>query len=292
MKDGAQREEALNSARRVAEQLRLPLGARAWRGQAGDFRGAGVGSSIDFQDHRDYAPGDDPRHINWQAFARTGQYTMKLYREEVRPLVDLLVDVSASMWAEEEKGRRTAELVYFFVLSAARSGASLRVHLVGDNEVRPVSQEAVLGHRWLDEVGELSGSGEGLALRRAALRPNAIRVLLSDLLFEGEPGGFLGSLHERQGTGLVFAPFTAQEAGPDWQGQYDFIDAELGTRHPHQIGGATLTRYLEAYRRHFAMWEEEGRRHQILLSRVSCSGSLMESLDREAVRLGALEMMP
>ncbi|MFN9663179.1 MAG: DUF58 domain-containing protein, partial [Akkermansiaceae bacterium] len=26
---------------------------------------------MDFQDHRSYSPGDDPRHINWQAYART-----------------------------------------------------------------------------------------------------------------------------------------------------------------------------------------------------------------------------
>ena len=71
-------ESAMEEARKVAERLRLPLGAQAWKGQAGEFRGAGVGSSIDFQDHRDYSPGDDPRHINWQAYARTGQYSMKL----------------------------------------------------------------------------------------------------------------------------------------------------------------------------------------------------------------------
>ncbi|MEJ6642028.1 MAG: DUF58 domain-containing protein [Akkermansiaceae bacterium] len=40
-----------------------------------------MGSALYFQDHRAYSPGDDPRHINWQAYARTGQYTMKLYRE-------------------------------------------------------------------------------------------------------------------------------------------------------------------------------------------------------------------
>jgi hypothetical protein len=138
----------------------------------------------------------------------------------------------------------------------------------------------------------MTGLGDALTLRRAALRPNAIRVLLSDLLFEGEPAGVLRGLHDRHGTGLVFAPYTRQEADPGWSGQYDFIDAEKGTRHAHQIGGAALERYLKAYRRHFGLWEEECRRHQISLSRVSCGDGLFESLNREAVRLGALEVMP
>ncbi|NNM29809.1 MAG: DUF58 domain-containing protein, partial [Akkermansiaceae bacterium] len=113
------------SASVCAEKLRLPLRSRVWKGQAGEFLGAGTGSSLDFQDHRSYVPGDDPRHINWQAYARTGHYSMKLYREEVRPVVDLVFDVSESMFFEPVKARRACELFYFLVESASRSGASL-----------------------------------------------------------------------------------------------------------------------------------------------------------------------
>ncbi|MEM1296600.1 MAG: DUF58 domain-containing protein, partial [Verrucomicrobiota bacterium] len=90
-----------------ADLFKLPLGKRTWRGMTGDFQGSGVGSSLDFQDHRAYAPGDDPRHINWQAYARSGNYTMKLYREEVRPLIDVIFDVSDSMFFEPTKKRRS-----------------------------------------------------------------------------------------------------------------------------------------------------------------------------------------
>ena len=44
--------EAFTSASVCAERLRLPLQSRVWKGQAGEFLGAGVGSSLDFQDHR------------------------------------------------------------------------------------------------------------------------------------------------------------------------------------------------------------------------------------------------
>ena len=71
--DGCRRRAMVAAAR-----VRLPLRTRVWKGQAGEFLGAGTGSSLDFQDHRTYVPGDDPRHINWQAYARTGHYTMKL----------------------------------------------------------------------------------------------------------------------------------------------------------------------------------------------------------------------
>lgn len=292
MRSAAQLDEALRSATRVVGQLGLPLGAQAWKGQAGDFRGAGVGSSIDFQDHRDYAPGDDPRHINWQAYARTGNYSMKLYREEVRPVVDLIVDVSESMWVEDEKAQRTAEILYFICLSARKSGADLQVSFLKGDAARPISSEAILTHQWLAEVSALQSSSPGAPpqLMQVATRANAIRILVSDLLFEIDPTPFLRGLHDRQGTGLIFAPFTSAEANPDWNGQYDFVDAEEKTRHPHQIGAGVLERYLEAYQRHFALWSEASRRSQVALSRVAASGALFDALNQEAVRFGALEV--
>ena len=72
--------------------------------------GVGAGSSIDFQDHSPYLPGDDPRYIDWRAYARTGHYIMKLYREEVSPLLDLVLDVSPSLFFEPAKALRVLEL--------------------------------------------------------------------------------------------------------------------------------------------------------------------------------------
>ena len=112
--------------------VRLPLRNRTWRGEGGNWQGAGIGSSIDFQDHRPYLPGDDPRYIDWQAYARTGHYSMKLYREEVSPRVDVALDVSESMLFDDAKRERCAGTVSLFSAeSALQAGSSLRCHAVG-----------------------------------------------------------------------------------------------------------------------------------------------------------------
>ena len=64
MMDTAQLQQAHAVALAAAARLRLPLRSRTWKGQAGEFSGGGTGTSLDFQDHRAYSPGDDPRHIN------------------------------------------------------------------------------------------------------------------------------------------------------------------------------------------------------------------------------------
>lgn len=272
-------------------RLRLPLRSRVWKGQAGEFQGAGVGSSLDFQDHRTYVPGDDPRHINWQAYARTGQYTMKLYREEVRPVVDVVLDASESMFFDAEKAGRSAELFCFAVESARRSGAATAVYLVRGDAVRPVPPETISVHRWLEEARALKPSDAAMPpdFSRIPFRGNAIRVLVSDLLFPGDPDHAIRLLAARQGSPILLAPFLQKEAAPEWTGNYEFIDAERNSRHHHRIEPSVLKRYKEAYTNHFAMWKNAARRHQCRMARVACEPDLQTALFAEALPSGALE---
>src|SRR5881275_782016 len=94
-------------------------------GMVGSTLGHRAGSSLEFKDHRVYEPGDDLRHIDWNAFARTNQLTIKLFREEVTPHIDVVLDASRSMDLEDmEKGGAAAALAAFFAGAAARAGYS------------------------------------------------------------------------------------------------------------------------------------------------------------------------
>lgn len=275
----------------ASSRVRLPLRSRVWKGQSGEFAGAGTGSSLDFQDHRLYVPGDDPRHINWQAYARTGQYSMKLYREEVRPIVDLVLDVSDSMFFDNTKSIRVTDLFYLCAESAQRSGASLRIFLIKGDAMRQVPYEVIATHQWLAIAKEMVATDPTTApqLHRVPLRANAIRLLISDLLYPGEPDPVLRTLHQRQGSGIVFAPFLESEINPEWAGNYEFVDPERGSKHPHRIEPNTLKRYKEAYVQHFSLWKNASQRQQVLMARVPCEPELQKSLHAEAIMIGALE---
>ena len=55
------------------------------------------GSSVEFVEHRQYYPGDEIRHIDWRAYAKTGRFYVKEYEEETNLRCQLLVDCSGSM---------------------------------------------------------------------------------------------------------------------------------------------------------------------------------------------------
>lgn len=275
-----------------ADLFKLPLGKRTWRGMTGDFQGSGVGSSLDFQDHRAYAPGDDPRHINWQAYARSGNYTMKLYREEVRPLIDVIFDVSDSMFFEPGKKQRSLELFYFVVHAVLKSGASGKFFLVKGNEHRFLRDEAIHTHAWIDEAKDLpaTGTSEPPRLAPIPVRAQAMRIFVSDLLFHSEVEPILQALVSRKGFGTVFAPFTASEARPDWSGNYEFVDSEDGSKHAHRVQFSLLERYRKAYDRHFAHWKHLGRKYDVGIVRLPAESDFSDAMRWEGLAGGAIEL--
>ena len=64
---------------------------------SGMHRSPFFGQSIEFRQHREYAPGDDLRHVDWKVWARQDRLTIKQYDEDTNMRVNLLVDVSHSM---------------------------------------------------------------------------------------------------------------------------------------------------------------------------------------------------
>ncbi|MDP4624468.1 MAG: DUF58 domain-containing protein [Akkermansiaceae bacterium] len=271
--------------------LRLPFRTRVWRGAAGEFAGSGTGASMDFQDHRAYSPGDDPRHINWNAYARTGQYSMKLFREEIRPVVDLILDASPSMFFSPEKEKRTAELLVFLADSSLAAGASVRIYAMNGDAQLAIDPMTLKSGRWQNDIKALAPTTPGAPpeIHRLPLRSHALRVLLSDLLFPADPKPILQTLGQKQGTPILFSPFTEAESAPAWTGNYDFVDAELKTKHPHRIEPATLRRYHEAYASHFNLWKDTALRHQAPLARIPCEPDLIPALYQHALPVKAVE---
>jgi uncharacterized protein (DUF58 family) len=55
------------------------------------------GFSVEFSEHRKYVPGDDPKDIDWNVYAKTDKYYIKKFRAETNLSGYLVMDLSASM---------------------------------------------------------------------------------------------------------------------------------------------------------------------------------------------------
>ncbi len=64
---------------------------------SGSHRSPYFGQSVEFVQHRQYAPGDDVRHVDWKVWARQDRLVVKQYEEDTNLRCNLLMDASASM---------------------------------------------------------------------------------------------------------------------------------------------------------------------------------------------------
>ena len=64
---------------------------------SGTHRGNSSGTSTEYSQHRGYVPGDDLRHVDWKAFARTDRMVVKQFLDETNLAVTCLLDTSRSM---------------------------------------------------------------------------------------------------------------------------------------------------------------------------------------------------
>ncbi len=87
----------------------------------GEYHSVFKGQGIDFDDFREYAPGDEVRSIDWNVTARMGFPFIKKFVEERELTVFLAVDVSASKnfgGREQSKRELSAEIAALFAFSA------------------------------------------------------------------------------------------------------------------------------------------------------------------------------
>lgn len=78
------------------------------------------GFSIEFAEHREYAPGDDLRYLDWKVFGRTDKFYLKQYEEETNLVCNLLLDTSESM-AYQSPDAPLSKLQYAKCVAAALS---------------------------------------------------------------------------------------------------------------------------------------------------------------------------
>jgi uncharacterized protein (DUF58 family) len=158
---------------------------------SGQHRSLHRGLSVEFAGHRPYLPGDDLRHLDWQVWARSDRYDVRVYEEETRLRATLVVDASGSM----AYGARGGKLAWARMLAAAlgfimvRQGDAVGL-AVCDTTIRELLPPAATMGHLLTLLGRLeehrAGGETSLAVvlddLAERLQRRGLVVLISDCL--------------------------------------------------------------------------------------------------------------
>jgi uncharacterized protein (DUF58 family) len=205
-----------------------------------------VGSSLEFQDFRHYVPGDDLRHIDWAAYARQDELLIRLYREEISPHVEVVVDQSASMDSTPEKSGRTRELLRLFHELCRADRLTLTLWTARDRihrHVRDLDQ-------WVQDYQASGAAGlEQILHHPPRFRKNSVRIVLSDLLFPVEPRSLIRHLTRDASHTTFIQILDEEEADPSYGGGRRLTDVETGERLDLVVTAGACEAYKERLHR-------------------------------------------
>jgi len=172
---------------------------------AGEYHSVFKGRGMNFDEVREYVPGDEVRTIDWNVTARAGRPFIKKFVEERELTLMLLVDVSASGdfgSGAQSKREMAAELASVLAFSAVRNSDKVGLILFTDKVELYVPPRKGRRHvlRLVREVLGFEPSQRGTDLVHAldfanrVLRRRAIAFLISDFQSAGDPIAALTAL--------------------------------------------------------------------------------------------------
>jgi uncharacterized protein (DUF58 family) len=262
------------------------------QGSIGHRLGNSPGSSMEFLDHRAYYPGDDVRRIDWSAFARSDKLTLKLFREEIAPHADILIDVSRSMALDGT--RKQAALLGLSALltqAAVNGDFTFSTWITADEGCRRIDNGGSRPVQWddFDFVGTRSPT-DSMKIRPPTWRPNGIRILLSDLLWLGDPLELLHTLSEKASAVIIIQILSDEDTRPLMGETVKLVDSENGETLDLFLDDRALENYCQSFNAHLENWRRASRQVGAMLTVTVAEEIVTHWQLSELVQLGLLQI--
>lgn len=257
---------------------------------AGQYRSVFRGSGIEFEEVREYTPGDDVKSIDWKVSARLGRPFIKRYCEERELVVMLLVDMSASGGfgtVERLKKETAAETACIMAFNAVRNNDKVGAILFTDRVEKYIPPKKGNAHVWrvIREILAFEPENRGTDIRSAlgymgkVCRKKTVCLLISDFQAEDylREARLAARRHELIGV-LVSDPGEFRLPPGGIVGMQDFETGEI--LYFDASDPATRSRFEKAGRRAYRKQVDGLRSAGIDCIEVSTAGSAADALTR------------
>lgn len=244
--------------RRKLDRLMLVASKVRAGAMKGERRSTKRGTSIEFADYRNYAPGDDLRRLDWNVYARLERPYIKLLEDEEDLAVHVLLDASASMdWPQQGQPDHN-KLLY-----ARRLLAGLGYIALTTNDRLTLT---AMNDHGLESFGPARGRAHGLAMLRyahsiagrgitdlnMALKDYALRAarpglcfIISDM-FSGS--GYMDGINALRAKGhevILLHVLSPDEVTPPLTGDLRLVDVETGNTQEVSVDSGMRALYLQ-----------------------------------------------
>ncbi len=225
--------DILKTVRRIELSVRGPLDSM----MAGAYHSSFKGNGVEFNEVREYVPGDDVRSIDWNVTARMGTPYIKKFVEERELTLMLMVDASSSSEfgsGKEMKGEVMAAIAALLAFAAVRNGDKVGLLIFTDDVELFIPPAKGRKHvlRLIREILYFKPERHGTNLQKAleyageVLNRRSMVVVMSDFLDSGYEKAF--KILNRRHDLLAVSVTDPRESDLPPVGLVEFEDPETG----------------------------------------------------------------
>ncbi|GMQ60079.1 DUF58 domain-containing protein [Vallitalea sediminicola] len=213
------------------EKLSISVKSIATYGLAGSRKSKAKGMSVEFSDYREYAPSDDFRRIDWNAYGRFKKLYVKLFMEEKEAVFRIFIDNSRSM-SFNSKNVTALRLAAAFSYIALNNLDKVLINPLISNE-----SNIFLGQgknsfmkyiSYLENISFDSHETSFSGLKKMNFNGSGISIILSDLFTDENIEDVIKFLAYNKQQILVLHILSEEETNPRIDGKLKLVDSETG----------------------------------------------------------------
>lgn len=230
----------------------------------GNRRSRAYGSSAEFADFREYAPGDDLRRIDWNLYARFEKLYMKLFVDERQLHHNIYIDASASMdWGEPNKAHIALKLAAAIGYLSVQAMDRVSFYAIHEDSCEDLYQTIIGREAFYNAANILNtvdfyGDGDIGAAFETLENPgngDGISVIISDFLTDSDWKSAVDKLLYHNREVYLIQVLSRDEITPDISGKVLMLDAESideddGRNYRSEVTRSSVKAYEEAFLYH------------------------------------------
>lgn len=204
----------------------------------GNRKSKTYGSSCEFADYRDYAPGDDISKIDWNAYARFDKLYQKLYLDERQMHTRIYIDASRSMaFGNAEKGKQCLRLAATLAYMSISEMEKVSIYVMREKELDVLIDGMVGKNAYFEQISKLndvvfdgdSCISDAIVPSRVG-RGDGMSILISDFLTDNDYETAIDCLADKKRDILCIQVLARDELNPQMRGKMHLFDSEDGSK--------------------------------------------------------------
>lgn len=220
----------------------------------GNHKSKSFGSSCEYEDFRDYIPGDDITKIDWNAYARFEHLYLKQYLDERRLNTKIYIDASKSMGFTKSKAIKALQLAAAFAYLSIISMDKVSIYYIKDNKVYDLLLNMTNKDQFFSNILKLNEIDfNGDFFFSDAILPTSVgygdgfSVVISDFLTDNDYQKGIDFLVSKKRDVIMCQVLATNELRPMVSGKMHMFDSEnLSNEYRKNINRDVLNAYKQA----------------------------------------------